>query len=288
DVNLEVVISEKRVTGIARYSFEIVKSTDTVFLDAVNMKATLHQSSPIKTKLITTSDKIKLAHKFKAGKVYEVAIEFEARPQQAMYFFENEVWTQGQGRNNSHWLPSIDDVNDKMIFNFSITAPNNLTVLSNGKLNNTTPAIEGKNHWVYTMQHPMSSYLAAMVIGKFSTYSEKSSSGIPLEYSLPEGEEDKMEPTFRYTKQMIDLREQEIGVPYPWQVSKQVAVRDFLHAGMGKTTLTVLSKAFVVASIGYNDRNSVNVYAHELAHHWFGNLITAERSDHHWLQEGFA
>lgn len=288
DVSLEVVLSEKKVTGVARYSFEIIQSTDTVYLDAVNMKASLHQSNPSKIKLITGPDKIKLAHKFKAGKTYQVAIEFEAHPKQAMYFFEDEVWTQGQGRNNSHWLPSINNVNDKLIFNFSVTAPDHLTVLASGKLENTHSVSGDKTQWVYNMQQPMSSYLVAIVAGKFSKHSETSNSGILLEYYLPEDEEDKMEPTFRYTKHMFDFLEQEIGVPYPWQVNKQVAVRDFLHAGMENTTLTIFSKAFVVDSIGFNDRNYVNVNAHELAHHWFGNLITAQSSEHHWLQEGFA
>lgn len=252
------------------------------------MKASLHPSSPVITKLINTSDKIKLAHKFEADKVYQIVIEYEAQPKQAMYFFENEVWTQGQGKETSHWLPSINDVNDKIIFNFSITAPSGFTVLANGKLKKTSKISESKTRWDYFMQHPMSSYLAAIVVGKFSTLSEVSNSGIPLEYYLPEAEIDKIEPTFRYTKNLFDFLEQEIGVSYPWQVNKQVAVRDFLHAGMENTTLTVFSHAFVVDSIGFNDRNYVNVNAHELAHHWFGNLVTAKSSEHHWLQEGFA
>ena len=288
DVSLELLLNEKKVIGTALYTFEIIKSTDTIFLNAVNMEASLGSSFPTQIKLINTSDKIKLVHKFRKGKSYQVAIEYEAHPQQAMYFFENEVWTRGQGRNNSHWVPSIDDENDKMIFNFSVTAPAHLTVLASGKLETAHTVSEDKKQWVNSMQHPMSSYLAAIVAGRFSSYSETSNSGIPLEYYLPEGEEDKMEPTFRYTKQMVDFLEQEIGVPYPWQVNKQVAVRDFLHAGMENTTLTVFSKAFVVDSIGFNDRNYVNVNAHELAHHWFGNLVTAESSQHHWLQEGFA
>src|SRR5690606_28258007 len=284
DVILNVDLSEQKVTGIARYSFEIVKPTDTVFLDAMHMKASLHPSSPFITKLINTSDKIKLAHKFEADKVYQIVIEFEAQPKQAMYFFENEIWTQGQGKETSHWLPSINDVNDKIIFNFSITAPSGFTVLANGKLKKTSKVSESITRWDYFMQHPMSSYLAAIVVGKFSTHMEVSNSGIPLEYYLPEAEIDKIEPTFRYTKNLFDFLEQEIGVSYPWQVNKQVAVRDFLHAGMENTTLTVFSNAFVVDSIGFNDRNYVSVNAHELAHHWFGNLVTAKSSEHHWLQ----
>ena len=98
----------------------------------------------------------------------------------------------------------------------------------------------------------------------------------------------KVEPTYRYSKEIFDFLETEIGVPYPWQNYKQVPVRDFLYAGMENTTLTIFSQAFVVDSTGFNDRNYVNVNAHELAHQWFGNLVTEKAGEDHWLQEGFA
>lgn len=82
--------------------------------------------------------------------------------------------------------------------------------------------------------------------------------------------------------------EKEIGVKYPWEIYRQIPVRDFLYAGMENTTTTLFATRYVVDSIGFEDRNYTNVDAHELAHHWFGDLITAESSTHHWLQEGFA
>jgi aminopeptidase N len=288
DAKLELVLVNKKISGKATYHFEILQETDSIFLDAQSMTLLSENLTDSSILLQAKDDKIWMYAPFKEGAKYNVSFFYEANPQQAMYFFDNEVWTQGQGRSNSHWVPSIDDVNDKMIFNLSFTVPNGLTVLSNGELKNTTPVNEGQSHWEYAMQHPMSSYLAAVVVGEFNSHSEISNSGIPLEYYLPKGKEYKMEPTFRYTRQMFDFLEKEIGVAYPWENYKQVAVRDFLHAGMENTTLTVFSKAFVVDSIGFNDRNYVNVNAHELAHQWFGNLITAESSEHHWLQEGFA
>src|SRR5690606_1014567 len=80
----------------------------------------------------------------------------------------------------------------------------------------------------------------------------------------------------------------ETGVDYPWQNYKQIPVRDFLYAGMENTGATIFSESFIIDSIGFNDRNYVNVNAHELAHQWFGNYVTAKTGEHHWLQEGFA
>ncbi len=77
-------------------------------------------------------------------------------------------------------------------------------------------------------------------------------------------------------------------MPYPWDVYRQVPVRDFLYGGMENTTATIFTQDYVVDEIGFNDRNYVNVNAHELAHQWFGDMVTAKAGEHHWLQEGFA
>jgi aminopeptidase N len=87
---------------------------------------------------------------------------------------------------------------------------------------------------------------------------------------------------------MFDFLEEEIGVPYPWQNYKQVPVKDFLYAGMENTSATIFADSFVINSIAFVDKNYVNVNAHELAHQWFGNLVTETSGTHHWLQEGFA
>jgi len=87
---------------------------------------------------------------------------------------------------------------------------------------------------------------------------------------------------------MFDFLEDEIGVEYPWQNYKQVPVHDFLYAGMENTSMTIFSDAFMVDNIAFIDKNYVNVNAHELAHQWFGDFVTAKAGEHHWLQEGFA
>jgi aminopeptidase N len=116
----------------------------------------------------------------------------------------------------------------------------------------------------------------------------KTKSGTPLEFYIDEKDTDKFETTYKYTTQIFDYFEQEIGLNYPWEIYRQVPVHDFLYSGMENTTSTIFSQDFVVDAIGFNDKTYINVNAHELAHQWFGNLITAQSGKHHWLQEGFA
>lgn len=286
DAEIKPDFKNKTITGKATYSFTILKNTDSVYLDAHQMKII---SSHRKQKVKATEDKIWIIDSFKKGKTYSVSFEYEAKPKQTFYFMpsENEFWTQGQGKYTSHWLPSLDDTNDKMIFNLSYLVPENTTVIANGKLKGKEKR-ENEVLWKFEMQSPMSSYLVAVAGGNYKHINLTAHSGIPLKLYYKPEDENRVEPTYRHSKEIFDFLEKEIGVAYPWQNYKQVPVRDFLYAGMENTTATFFSEAFLVDSIGFNDRNYVNVNAHELAHQWFGNMITAKSDEHHWLQEGFA
>jgi aminopeptidase N len=200
---------------------------------------------------------------------------------------KDQIWTQGQGKYTSHWLPSIDDVNDKIEFDISVVVPSDYQVVTNGKrIEKETLGLS--TVWSFDMQQPMSSYLVALTVGNYKKTSFPATSGVPMEFYYYPEDSLKAESTYRYSKQLFDFFEKEIGVPYPWQNYKQIPVKDFLYAGMENTGTTIFSDSFVVDSIGFTDRNYVNVNAHELAHQWFGDLVTATKSEHHWLQEGFA
>ena len=179
-------------------------------------------------------------------------------------------------------------MNDKIEFDLSFVVPQGKQVISNGKKMTRKGAdfVTGKHQ--FDMQNPMASYLVAFAVGDFAKQETISNSGVPIELYLSVADKANFEPTYRHTKEIFDFLEAEIGIPYPWQNYKQVPVRDFLYAGMENTGCTIFSEAFVVDNIGFNDRNYVNVNAHELAHQWFGNLVTETSGTHHWLQEGFA
>lgn len=276
---------DKSIKATAKYDFKILKNTDSIFLDAKDMKILDFDFK--KGKIATTKDKIWLVKDFKSGEKYSLSFSYYAKPDQTLYFFNDEIWTQGQGKYTSHWLPSIDDTNDKIIFHLSVYAPEDKIVIANGALKDVVK--KGKEKlWNFQMKDPMSSYLVALAIGDFQYKVLKSESGIPMLLYYKAEDALKFEPTYRYSKEIFDFLENEIGVAYPWENYKQVPLRDFLYAGMENTTATFFSEAFMVDNIGYNDRNYINVNAHELAHQWFGNLVTAKDGKDHWLQEGFA
>jgi len=286
--------SEKSISGTITYEFKILKAIDTIRIDAKNMDFSNVTINGKTVDFKNSGATLDLFEGFKNGK-NQLIFKYEAKPKQTLYFVGNnedfQIWTQGQGKYTSHWLPSFDDVNEKVIFNLNVSFDPNLTVISNGIHQSTVvypPLSSPNNIWNFRMKKPMSSYLVMLAIGNFEKKTAKTKSGTPLEFYLDKNDVSKFEPTYRYSKEMFDYLEQEIGVKYPWGIYRQVPVRDFLYAGMENTTSTIFSQDFVVDDIGFNDRNYVNVNAHELAHQWFGDLVTAKESKHHWLQEGFA
>ena len=282
--------TNKSISGQIRYEFKVKTKIDTIRIDAKNMQFTEVLINGKEVKHKNNSKELLLFEGFKKGK-NKLTFNYSATPKQTLYFSgleENlQIWTQGQGRYTSHWLPSFDDVNEKVVFNISIGFNDNFNFFSNGILQSSI-LTETANLKYFVMEKPMSSYLVMLAIGNFEKQEAKSKSDTPLEFYIDKSDVSKFEPTYRYSKQIFDYLEQEIGVKYPWEIYRQVPVRDFLYAGMENTTSTIFSQDFVVDSIGFNDKNYINVNAHELAHQWFGDLITAQSGKHHWLQEGFA
>ena len=287
---IEINPIEKSVFGEVTYEFQVTSATDTIRIDAQNMT---FMNLKINNSLVNyknSGKKIALFEGFTIGK-NTLTFNYLAKPKQTMYFVgadENlQIWTQGQGKFTSNWFPSFDDANEKVIFNLDVNFDKNFQVISNGVLVNKKVNSDTTD-WQYRMKKPMSSYLLMLVIGKFEVQNEKAKNGIPLCFYIENEDFAKIEPTYRYSKTIFNFFEKEIGVKYPWEIYKQIPVRDFLYAGMENTSATVFSRDFVVDKIGFNDKNYVNVNAHELAHQWFGDLVTAESGKHHWLQEGFA
>jgi aminopeptidase N len=284
--------NSKSINGHVTYTFEVLKAIDTIKIDAQNMTFTEVEMNKKAIPFITNGKELLLIYPFQKGK-NSVQFSYEAKPKQTMYFVGSEetdnleIWTQGQGKYTSHWFPSFDDVNEKVIFNMDVVFDSKYQVVSNGVLKNKT-VDKNTTHWNYQMQKPMSSYLLMIAIGKFEKSRQKAKSGIPLEMYINSKDAAKQEPTYRYSKEIFDYLENEIGVKYPWKIYRQVPVSEFLYAGMENTSSTLFTTRFVVDAVGFEDRSYTNVNAHELAHQWFGDLITAQSGKDHWLQEGFA
>jgi len=291
-VNATITVDpiDKSVSGSAEYVFEVLSAIDTIRLDAKKMNFSNVKINDKMYKFSDSEKELLIYQGFKKGK-NTLSFDYSAHPKQTMYFVGEgeklQIWTQGQGKYTSHWFPSFDDMNEKVIFNMTVSYDKKYEVISNGVLEGKSES-GIKSIWKYKMKKPMSSYLLMLAIGKFEKQTLTSASGTLLENYISPEDVSKFEPTYRHTKQIFDFFEKEIGVKYPWEIYRQIPAKDFLYGGMENTTSTIFSQDYVVDETGFNDRTYINVNAHELAHQWFGDLITATSGKHHWLQEGFA
>ncbi|WP_298549090.1 M1 family metallopeptidase [uncultured Aquimarina sp.] len=293
EVNIFLEAGFKKVEGKVTYVFKVLQPTQSISIDAQKMQIMNVLLDGVKAEMQYDNKKIQVTSDFQLNSEHSIEIQYIAVPKKALYFLKDyegndQIWTQGQGKYTSNWLPSFDDMNEKVEFDMTINYDANYEVITNGKLVSKQTVNDSIQQWQYDMQQPMSSYLLALAIGKYEKVVEDSESGIPLEMYYYPKDKDKFEATYKHSKRMFDFLEKEIGYAFPWQNYKQIPVKDFLYAGMENTGATIFSDAFVVDNIGFNDRNYINVNAHELAHQWFGDLVTETEGKHHWLQEGFA
>lgn len=226
-----------------------------------------------------------------------MTLVYEANPRHGLYFIgwndpagicRKQIWSQGQGIDNRNWIPFYDEMNDKITTDMIVTFDKAYKVLSNGNKISEKENKDGTKTWHYQLNKPYAPYLVMLGIGIYDIKETKSKSGVPLHlYYYPEWK-DRVEVTYKYSEQMIDFYESEIGVKYPWPSYSQIPVQEFMYGAMENVTATVYGDFLFVDARSDWDRGYMPVNAHELAHQWFGDYVTATSDAHHWLQESFA
>jgi aminopeptidase N len=221
----------------------------------------------------------------------QIHVRYRAVPRAGIYFLApdehvpgrpNQVWTQCQDEDARHIFPCHDKPHIKQTTELRVTVPSGWYALSNGELLSED---DGAFHWKMSEPHP--SYLFTLAAGEF-TLIEEEVDGIPLSYLVPSGREEDGKRTFARTAAMIRNFGAITGVKYPWNKYAQVVVSDFTFGGMENTTATTMYEHILLDERAAIDISSDDLIAHELAHQWFGDLVTCRDWSHAWLNEGFA
>lgn len=203
-----------------------------------------------------------------------------------------EIWTQGETESNSSWFPTIDKPNEKMTHEIYITVRDEFKTLSNGilvsqkKNNNGTRT----DHW--KMMQPHAPYLVMMAIGDYAIVTDKwkkpSGKEIEVAYYVEKKYEQYARDIFGATPAMLEFFSRRLGVEYPWDKYAQVVVRDYVSGAMENTTATIHGEFLYKTKRELIDGHNESIIAHELFHHWFGDLVTCESWSNLPLNESFA
>ena len=241
---------------------------------------------------------ISLDHPANRGDRREISIRYEGQPKKGLYFIlpdrnypqqPSEIWTQGEAEDTRYYIPLYDYPNDRTTSEMILTVPSTWITVSNGRLLGVKDETDGTKTWDWKESEPISTYLISVVAGDF-VEKDDTWHGLTLRYVVPRGDGATIDPTFERTKEMLDLFSSKFGVPYPWTQYAQTSVDDFVEGGMENASATTLAVDNLVnpklaseERIGTDDVNS-----HELAHQWFGDLVTCKDWANLWLNEGFA
>ena len=217
------------------------------------------------------------------------------RQGQGLYFFPSDgrphrpqqVYSGGGTDGNPRWLPTWGAPADKATWELAATVPAKLTVVSNGRLVSDRPASGGMHTVTWRQEKPASTYLISLAVAPFAKISDRWR-GIPVNYYVYREDSALARPLFGVTPDMMEVYSRLTGVPYPWPKYAQVTVADFI-GGMENVSATTLVD-WLPDPRAYRDRPwyRQSLIPHELAHQWFGDLVTAENWANYWLNEGMA
>ena len=201
---------------------------------------------------------------------------------------QSQVWSHGEPEENRYWFPCYDFPNDMATSEMVVTVNERWTAISNGKLLavKRDPANHTATfHWFQSKPH--TSYLVSLVAGEYIEVKDTAGT-VPLSYYVYKHQKGDVPRSFGKTGDMMKFFESVIGVPYPWEKYSQVVVQDYVVGGQENVSATTLSDRIIHDARAHLDYNNDGLVAHELAHQWYGDLLTCRDWSHLWLNEGFA
>jgi aminopeptidase N len=264
----------------------------TVVLDAVGMTIS-DVTGPSGAKLKYAYDgstlSVSLPSALQPSRATTINVTYEAAPKKGVYFIDRKhvVWTQGETQETRHWIPTYDAPNDKTTWEFYITTAKNEKALSNGRLVASRPIGE-EIEWHWLQNKPASTYLMSAVTGDFTVLQDKWRD-MPVGYWVDPDSTQAGWRGFGRTPRMIEAFSKKLRYDYPWQKYDQSAVPDFIYGGMENVTATTQNdNAILLPTWATREQSSDGLVSHELAHQWFGDLLTTRHWSDIWLNEGFA
>lgn len=291
-------------------------ATDSLILDAksfdiekvalVSKEGTM---SDLNFKYDSTQLHIGLGKLYTKKEPYRIFIQYKANPNKVkntssaaitdakgLYFIDNneeddekptQIWTQGETESNSCWFPTIDKPNEKMTHEIQITVPKKYKTLSNGLMASTKENSDGTRTDIWKMDMPNTPYLVMMAIGEYAVVKDTWRK-IAVDYYVEPKFEPYAKEIFGNTPEMLEFFSKKLGVDYPWPKYSQVVVRDYVSGAMENTSATIFGEFIQQTPKQRLDSDFEDVIAHELFHHWFGDLVTCESWSNLPLNESFA
>ncbi|MBF0596757.1 M1 family metallopeptidase [Faecalibacter rhinopitheci] len=253
---------------------------------------------------------IDLDKAYKKDQEYTIYIKYTARPNEVkqkgssaisdakgLYFINpdgtepnkpTQIWTQGETESSSCWFPTIDKTNQKTSQEIYLTYPEKYVSLSNGLLKSSKKNGNGTktDYWKFDYKH--APYLFFVGIGDYAIIKDKWKN-IDVDYYVEPEYKDYAKEIFGATPDMITFFSNILDYQFPWDKYHQMTARDYVSGAMENTGAVLFYEAVQQKPGELIDENTAEpIIAHELFHHWFGDLVTAESWTNLTVNESFA
>lgn len=199
---------------------------------------------------------------------------------------QHMAWTQCQDEDGHFVFPCHDHPGQKHTWSIRLEAPTGYTTLSNGRAVESGET-EGRSWSTWEQAEPMPAYLFTAVAAKLEEVAA-SWRGRPVRYFAPEGEGEGLVRAMGKTPLMIEHFSDITGRDYDWPRYDQVVVHDFIFGGMENIACTTMADILLVDEKAVLEWDPDVLVAHELAHQWFGDLVTCQDWSQGWLNESWA
>jgi aminopeptidase N len=198
-----------------------------------------------------------------------------------------QIWTQGETEHNSNWFPTLDQPNARCSQEVILNVPLAFETLSNGKLIKSEVLNDSirQDHWLQELPH--APYLFMLAIGDFAVVRDQWED-IPLAYYVEHNYKEDAPSIFNHTPEMLAVFSDMLDYKYPWAKYDQVVVRDYVSGAMENTTGVIFGDFVQKHKLDLVGNDNDFIVAHEMFHHWFGDLVTCESWSNLTMNEGFA
>jgi len=287
----------RAIKGVASLTIKVIApGTRFVELDAVELEISGVKAGgkPLEHKHDGRRLRVDLGAPKSAGEKLTLDVAYGGSPRRGLYFIAPDpgypdkpvqVWSQGQDEDSRYWFPCFDAPNEKATSEVIATVPKGFFALSNGELvSDKTNGERRTLHWRHDVPH--SCYLVTLAAGAFATIEDRWRD-VVLTYLAEPGKEAHAKRTAGRTPQMLEHFSHRFG-DYPYSRYAQVFVADFIFGGMENTTATTMTDQVLLDERAAIDHDVESLVSHELAHQWFGDLVTCRDWGEGWLNEGFA
>jgi aminopeptidase N len=300
-IALRFDLQQRKVIGDVTHTLAILHDgTSKIAFDSVGLTIQSVTVNKAPAKFESTASKliVPLPGAAYSGEKFDVDIRYEGKPAKGLYFMlpdkdypdrPQQIWSQGESEDTRYYLPTYDYPNDRLTTETILTVPASWVTVANGKLISVTKAGDDMKTWNWRESLPSSTYLITVVTGEFDEV-KQTWNGLPVTYYAPKGRGDRLLPNYEHTPAMLELFSKKLGVEYPWEKYSQAMVDDFVVDGMENSSATTNASSSLRSPklIREFPGDEDPLISHELAHQWFGDLVTCNDWGDIWLNEGFA